>query len=224
MRDHAWQISRFFKVVRKAPSEVTADNIRNYLMRFKDASKSAYGNALSALKVFFRDFMRMEWLVESFRFPTRPSAIRIIPSKEDLQRFYASLETLKEKTLFLIYATTGLRRSEVLSLKITDVDFERRMIIPKKDSSKTKHAWISFFNGEAEEVVREYLATRKDSNPKLFPLGKEGLNRLWRRAIEKTGIYITPQVLREWFACEMARLKVPDRYVDAFCGRFQGQS
>jgi len=31
--------------------------------------------------------------------------------------------------------------------------------------------------------------------------------------------YITPQVLREWFTTEMARLKVPDRYVDAFCGR-----
>jgi intergrase/recombinase len=36
---------------------------------------------------------------------------------------------------------------------------------------------------------------------------------------EKIGIKITPQVLREWFACEMGRLGVPDRYVDAFCGR-----
>ncbi|MCD6444982.1 hypothetical protein J7L70_08325 [Candidatus Bathyarchaeota archaeon] len=30
---------------------------------------------------------------------------------------------------------------------------------------------------------------------------------------------ITPQVLREWFCCEMGRLGMPDRYVDAFCGR-----
>lgn len=26
-------------------------------------------------------------------------------------------------------------------------------------------------------------------------------------------------MLREWFACEMGRLGVPDQYVDAFCGR-----
>jgi hypothetical protein len=36
---------------------------------------------------------------------------------------------------------------------------------------------------------------------------------------EKTGIDITPQTLREWFCCEFGSLGVPDRYVDAFCGR-----
>jgi intergrase/recombinase len=36
---------------------------------------------------------------------------------------------------------------------------------------------------------------------------------------EMTGLNITPQVLREWFCSEMTRLGVPDRYVDAFCGR-----
>jgi len=30
---------------------------------------------------------------------------------------------------------------------------------------------------------------------------------------------ITPQVLRQWFACELGKLGVPDRFVDAFCGR-----
>lgn len=38
-------------------------------------------------------------------------------------------------------------------------------------------------------------------------------------ARQETGLQITPQVLRESFACELGRLNVPDRYVDAFCGR-----
>jgi len=42
---------------------------------------------------------------------------------------------------------------------------------------------------------------------------------MWRVAGKRTGLHITPQCLRRWFAVEMARLKVPDRYVDAFCGR-----
>jgi intergrase/recombinase len=33
------------------------------------------------------------------------------------------------------------------------------------------------------------------------------------------GLEISSQVLREFFACELGRLNVPDRYVDAFCGR-----
>jgi len=44
-------------------------------------------------------------------------------------------------------------------------------------------------------------------------------NKLFLETKLKTGLNITPQVLREWFACEMGKLSVPDRYVDAFCGR-----
>ncbi len=39
------------------------------------------------------------------------------------------------------------------------------------------------------------------------------------KASNRSGIKITPQTLREWFCSEMGRLNIPDRYVDAFCGR-----
>lgn len=42
---------------------------------------------------------------------------------------------------------------------------------------------------------------------------------MWKKARRETGLDITPQVLREWFACELGKLGVPDRYVDDFCGR-----
>jgi len=43
--------------------------------------------------------------------------------------------------------------------------------------------------------------------------------RLWKEAKEKTGLKITPKVLRAWFCDEMGRLGVAERYIDAFCGR-----
>ncbi len=45
------------------------------------------------------------------------------------------------------------------------------------------------------------------------------MKHIFGEAVKKTGIYITPKILREWFCSEMGRLEVPDRYVDAFCGR-----
>ena len=42
------------------------------------------------------------------------------------------------------------------------------------------------------------------------------LTKKFRRASNRK---ITPKVLRDWFCCEMGRLGVQDRYVDAFCGR-----
>ena len=183
-------------------------------------SPKTYANALCALKVFFRDFMGMEEVVRTFRFPRRPVKLKMIPSKAEVQRFYYALKTPRARALFLMYATTGLRKSEVLSLKMEDLDLERRMVIPARGySGQTKHSWVSFFNTEAEEALRAYLASRKYIGPKVFPIHHQDFLRIWREAYKETGIHITPQVLREWFACEMGKLGVPDRYVDAFCGR-----
>jgi len=72
-----------------------------------------------------------------------------------------------------MFATTGLRRSEVLNLKIEDID--KRMVIPKSHRGRTKRAWVSFFNQECQEVLKRYLASINDKNPKLFPLARETL-------------------------------------------------
>ena len=72
---------------------------------------------------------------------------------------------------------------------------------------------------ENPEDVEKYLKTRNDNNPKLFPISRVTFKAHWKIAIEKTGIYITPQKLRYWFCSEMGQLGIQDRYVDAFCGR-----
>ena len=53
----------------------------------------------------------------------------------------------------------------------------------------------------------------------LFRISPHNFIAAWRRASEDSGVRVTPQVLREWFCDEMGRRGVPDRYVDAFCGR-----
>jgi integrase len=143
-----------------------------------------------------------------------------IVNKEDLIRFCNAIETPKEKALFLLYATSGLRRQEILSLKPEDVDFEKRMITPNNHLGETKKSWCSFYNEEAEKALNEYLATKKQSKSKrIFPMQRQEAVELWKTAREKTGLDITPQKLRQWFCSEMLRLGVSETYIDAFCGR-----
>jgi integrase len=194
------------------------ENIRGFLASFRDKSPNTYANALKALRVFFRDFLSKEWLIQTFKFPPREIRLKRVPSKDELKRFYHAIPSLKHKAFFLLLASSGLRLGEVLKLKISDLDFENR-IIRVKHSSRTKRAWISFFNQEAKQVLLNYI---KSSGLKTEdPLFKNRNRHLkgFETAKKHTGIHITPQILREWFACEMGRLGVPDRYVDAFCGR-----
>jgi len=198
---------------------VSAEDIRGYLKEL-NGSSATYKNVLGALKVFFRDFLGVSQVVASFRFPRQTFKPKHILSKEQLQRFYNSLGSVKEKALFLLYATSGLRRSEVLSLTPDDIDLPNRMITPNGHEGETKKSWLSFYNAEAEKFLDEYLRTKKPSRSKrIFPMPRAEERRLWKTAKEKTDLNITPQRLREWFCSEMLSLGVQETYVDAFCGR-----
>jgi len=213
---------RFLETAGKPAGSVTAEDIREFLKPLTNGSANTYGNALKPLKVFFRDFMKMPGAVESFKFRKAPLTPVTVPSKEQLSRFYSALRTPIARALFLMYAATGLRKMELLSLRKEDIDWEKRMIVPKNHSGETKRSWATFFNGEAERALKEYLATRRDGSPRLFRISPHTFIDVWKYASQDSGVRVTPQVLREWFCDEMGRLGVPDRYVDAFCGRVPG--
>ena len=213
------KMRQFFKAVNKPAESVTAEDVRSYLKPLADGNANSYGNALKPLKAFFRGLMKMPMIVESFKFRKIALAPVVIPSREQLQKFFETLRTPIARALFLMYASSGLRKMELLSLKKEDIDMENRMIIPKNHSGETKKSWVAFFNQEAEAALKEYMTTRKDTSPKLFRISPQNFIDIWKYASQESRVKVTPQVLREWFCDEMGRRGVPDRYVDAFCGR-----
>jgi integrase len=217
---HLVELRRLFESSDFNPLEATREDIRRYLLKFRDLPPSSYANILKALRVFYRDYLGKPEVIQGFKFPCKTYKLVKVPSRKELKEFYSWLKEPQAKAMFLIYATTGLRRKEVLSLKIGDIDFERRMIIPR-GGSRTKRTWVTFYNHEAEEALREYLGSFSNlkREKKLFPFGEHYFRNRCKQFEKERGVKITPQVLREWFACEMGRLGVPDRYVDAFCGR-----
>jgi len=215
------EIRKLFRKARFDPLRATRLEIRDYLRNFIDKPANSYANVLKALRIFCRDYLGRGEVIEGFRFPSRPFKVVVIPSEKELQEFYRWLKEPLARALFLIYSTTGLRRKEVLNLRVGDIDFEKRMIIPRESSSRTKRTWITFYNDEAEEALKIYLGSFQDleKDSKLFPVSESYFRKRYKAFERETGIKISPQILREWFACEMGRLGVPDRYVDAFCGR-----
>jgi integrase len=147
-----------------------------------------------------------------------PFNFKKIPSKEEIVRFYNSLETVRDKTLFLILASSGKRLNEILSLKLDDIDFKQRMIKPLNTYSRTKKIWYSFYNEETEQILIEYL-NKHQPTEYLIPMQKRNVNKRFAKASEKSGVKINPKDLRDIFCVLMGDLAVPDRFIDAFCGR-----
>lgn len=78
---------------------------------------------------------------------------------------------------------------------------------------------LSFFNEETEHILKEYLHSRTDKDPRLFTISDSCFQEVMTETSKKLGIHITAKSLRDFFASELGELSVPDRYVDAFQGR-----
>ncbi|MDD2666631.1 MAG: tyrosine-type recombinase/integrase [Methanocellales archaeon] len=200
---------------------ITIQDVENFMHEYLESkSANTYRKMLCTLKVFFRDFLKRPDIIADFKFPKIPIKSKMgLVNKGQLRIFYDALPSLREKAVFLMYATTGLRCSEVLDLSFEDVDFSLRMVMPKNHSGNTKKSWVSFYNKECDAVLKEYLEQRMDRGVKIFSVSKKRIETLFSMTSREVNIRITPQTLREWFCSEMGRLGVPDRYVDAFCGR-----
>jgi len=130
---------------------------------------STYKNILASIKWFYRNLLSVKKLVQRFRSPEIALKPISVPSKVELQAFYRVLTKPRDRALFRIYATRGLRCSEILSLeRFRDIEFQNRMLMPKKEGNASKHRWVSFYNSETEKDLLEYLKSRKDQGSRLF--------------------------------------------------------
>ncbi|VVB90388.1 Tyrosine recombinase XerA [uncultured archaeon] len=184
-------------------------NVKDFLLKIKKTKSSAtYKNYLATLKILFRDYLKQPELIQDYKFPKKQFIPRILPSKPQLRTFFNALPE-RYKVIFLALASSGLRVSELLSARI---DATSRMMIPQSHDGSTKHSWVSFYNKETEDLLRQYK-----ENP--FNIKACVVAHTFNKVSKKTGINIIPKTLRSIFAREMSKAGVADRYIDAFCGR-----
>jgi integrase len=219
---HRRKIKRFVDWLGKSPLDLSVEDIRRYLEFEKErAAPKHYVNILSALRRFYRDFLRRPDLVESFVFPQIPLKLVQVPTIEELRKFFVVLKDDKWRSLFLLFASSGLRFCELLGLRKSDIDLKTRKIVPQSHKTgRTKNSpYFTFFNQEASEHLARYLSNRRDDDPRLFKICIPAFRRGWKRAVRRSGVEVYPQGLRRWFCQTLTDKAVNDRYIDFLVGR-----
>ena len=160
-RDYRNTVRRFLKA---SNSVVSREAIRGYLRTYLDKAPKTYNNQLCGLRAFICRFLKRPDLMEGFKKAHEPQDYDpLLPTKQQLIKGFNALEDDRERAIYLFYATTGLRRSEVLELKRNpDIDFQMRLVRSKHDT-RTKKAGVTFYNEECERYLRKYLDSRADT-------------------------------------------------------------
>jgi len=111
-------------------------------------------NITGVLRVFFRDFLDRD-VTDAFGMPSKWANSTDVPSKADIQAVYDALENPKYNAAFLFAATLSLRSSELCQLTMDDINEDKQMLVPDKES-KTKQTWVTFYNDEAAEAFEPF--------------------------------------------------------------------
>ena len=199
------------------PRVVTRADLLKALSTLKGSTRD---RALWALRKVLR-ILGAEWLAEGIRSRRYAPRRWRVPSDEELKRFYEALDREDVKLAFRLLAETGLRKSEVLKARIGDIDWEHMALIPGRWTT-TKRSGIGFFSAETAQMLKEHIAKLPDQGPEtpIFPYKSDiWLKKAFKRAEARTGVHVTPQVLRVRFSDIMGYHEIPDRYVDIMQGR-----
>ncbi|MGB9756835.1 MAG: tyrosine-type recombinase/integrase, partial [Candidatus Bathyarchaeales archaeon] len=203
-------------------TSVSEKDIQVYIQKAKEKYSPHYvSNILSAFKAYFRDYKGLKFM-DGYKHPQAPLKVKEEIEPEKVKRFIEAIDDIGVKCFALFLAVSGLRKSEVWSLRKSDINRELRAIIPNCHSGKTKHSGISFYNEEAEKLLLEF---EKSMNPmqklsdRLIPIGSNRFFYEWQKAKKKSGIILKPKDLRDFFSQEMGKALIPDRFIDIYQGR-----
>ncbi len=177
-------------------------------------------NQTKALRRYIRDFLGLGKWIEEFRFYKSKVKLKFIPSDEQLLEFYRHLSPTVQLA-FLIMLSSGLRIGEVMSLRSTDIDFKTNLIDASNiHKGKTKSSWISFLTKQSSCLLQDYLKTSHQStDSKIFCISSRIIQQDFKKASGNFDFTIKPHLLRTIFVEKCTQANIPDKYIDAFCGR-----
>jgi site-specific recombinase XerD len=211
-REYVYDVARFARYFGKSPHLLGLEEIRAYqiyLIHERKLSWSHYNQTVCALRFLYRTTLKREWRIRHIPCQRKERILPEIPSPKEIVRFFSVVTDIKYRAILMTTYAAGLRVSEIVSLRVDDIDSGRMMIrINQGKGRKDRYVMLA---ERLLTVLREYW---KEARPKgwLFPGMREGEHlhqRMVQRACKLTwkasGIRkkITPRILRHSFATHL---------------------
>lgn len=181
----------------------------HYLIQEKKASQSGISQAYSALKFFYETTLKRDW--NGFRIPRAQMGKRlpVVLSSREVQAIFSATRNLKHRAALMTIYSAGLRVSEVVHLKVSDIDSQRMTIrVQQGKGQKDRYTLLS---QRTLEVLREYWKEYRPSGwlfprkPETEPPSVSAVQRVFGKVLLQAGIKKPASVhtLRHSFATHL---------------------
>src|SRR5215469_8037628 len=220
-------VKRFADFLGRSADKATAADVHRYQLWLASigASVGTANVSATALRFFFKVTLKRHDLAEELISTREPRRLPVVLSSQEVGRLLASATNIKHRAILSLAYATGLRASEVVSLKLTDIDRDRMLI--RVEQGKGKKDRYVILSPILLEILHEWwrVARKKGwmsaGQPWLFP-GYRGqhtsarqLHRIVRLAAGRAGITkrVGVHTLRHCFATHLLEQKTDIRII-----------
>src|SRR5207302_7289851 len=144
--DYVQRVKDFAGFLGRAPDTAKSEDVRGFRLHLalSGAGTPKINATVSALRFFFNVTLDRPDLAKHLAFMHEPRKVPVVLSPEEVARFLEAAPGLKYKAALSVAYGAGLRVSEVVALKVSDIDSERMMLrVEQGKGRKDRHAMLS---------------------------------------------------------------------------------
>jgi len=224
IKSYLFCLSDYFhytKIVKKNPD---INIIKKYLLEKQEKGQSGQtiNLHLNAIKYFYREIFKSSVKID-LKFAKTSKKLPVVLSRNEIEKIINSIKNRKHKLIISLSYGAGLRVSEVVNLKVKDINIEDLVIHIKQ--AKGKRDRITVFPKRLKSEVVSFIA-EKNSNDYLITSDRGGkltsrtAQKVFENALKKSGTKkeATFHSLRHSFATHLLENGVDIRYIQELLG------
>jgi integrase/recombinase XerD len=187
-------VARFARHFNRSPEQLGADHVRQYQLHLlaEKASWCRFNQTVSALRLLYALTLQRPDVVVKIPYGKKPKPLPCVLSTDEVARLFAAVANPRDLMIFQTTYAAGLRVSEVVRLRVADID-SSRMSLHVRAAKGRKDRFVPL-SAVLLLRLRDYW---REYRPRLwlFPGGKPGghlsaasVQRACQRAVRACGI------------------------------------
>jgi len=214
-------------ILPREAADATADDMVRFVNEYiipNHFSYSYQNQVVNGAKLFFREVMQSKLDVETFERPRREHKLPNVLSKQEVSVLLNAPKNIKHRTMLSLIYACGLRRSELINLKVTDVDSKRGLLIIRL--SKGKKDRIIPISQKIIDLLRNYYALYRpmvwlfEGRDRDERYSEQSLQSVLKQSLSKSAIHkpVTLHWLRHSYATHLLESGTDLRFIQELLG------
>jgi integrase/recombinase XerD len=221
------RVAQFARHFGKSPEQLGPEEIRAYqvyLINNKKASWVVLNQTVCALRFLYRITLGKEWIMRHIPGARKPVILPVVLSLEEVSRFFESIHNLKHRAIVMTAYAAGLRVSEVVSLRLSDID-SQRMVIRVEQGKGRKDRYV-MLSQNLLDLLRAYWKAARPTywlfpgRPSSRPINQRAMSHVCIKATKAAGLTkrVTVRALRHCFATHLLEAGANIRVIQILLG------